>query len=79
MSIKCRLKSLEDTSQSYESSNNLLGDLLVCSCEQNITGRTRSKNQQRFYGCRSRDNSFLGKVKILNEVTSLISNSSYQL
>jgi hypothetical protein len=41
--------------------NNLLGDLLVCSCGQNITGRTRSKNQQRFYGCRSRDVSFLGK------------------
>jgi DNA invertase Pin-like site-specific DNA recombinase len=41
--------------------NNLLGELLVCSCGQNITGRTRSKNQQRFYGCRSRDVSFLGK------------------
>ena len=39
----------------------LLGDLLVCSCGQHITGRTRSKNQQRFYGCRSRDVSFLGK------------------
>ncbi len=39
----------------------LLGDLLVCSCGQHITGRTRSKNNQRFYGCRSRDVSFLGK------------------
>jgi hypothetical protein len=61
--IEKNIKHYGNNSRKY---NHLLSDLLVCSCGQNITGRTKkTKNLKHpiisMYGCRSRDVSFLGK------------------
>ena len=59
-------KNIKNYGNNLRKHDNLLGDLLVCSCGENITGRTKkTKNIKhpviKMYGCRSRDNSFLGK------------------
>ena len=57
-------KNIKHYGKNLQKHNNLLGDLLVCSCGQNITGRHKKKTKDRIrkmYGCRSRDVSFLGK------------------
>ena len=57
-------KNIRNKGNNLRKHNSLLSDLLVCSCGQNITGRTKKKTKDRvrkMYGCRSRDNSFLGK------------------
>jgi DNA invertase Pin-like site-specific DNA recombinase len=58
-------KNIKNYGNNLRKHDNLLGDLLVCSCGQNITGRTKKQNKKntvlKMYGCRSRDVSFLGK------------------
>jgi len=58
-------KNIKNYGNNLRKHDNLLGDLLVCSCGQNITGRTKKQKKKntilKMYGCRSRDVSFLGK------------------
>ena len=60
-------KNIKNKGNNSRQHDSLLSDLLVCSCGQNITGRTKKQNQKKnnlilkMYGCRSRDLIFKGK------------------
>lgn len=41
-------KNIKNYGNNLRKHDNLLGDLLVCSCGQNITGRTKKQNKEEF-------------------------------
>ena len=57
-------KNIKNKGNNSTQHDSLLSDLLVCSCGQNITGRTKLRGSvklRKMYGCRSRDLIFKGK------------------
>ena len=54
-------KNIKHYGKNLRKHDNLLGDLLVCSCDENITGHIKKTVNRKTYGCRSKFSKWRGK------------------
>ena len=54
-------KNIRQKGNNLRKHNNLLGDLLVCYCDENITGNIKKTVNRKSYGCRSKFSKWKGK------------------